>query len=122
MNSIILFKSRASTFTANIAGTVFHIEEDAYEALKRYLENIRANFSGSAAANEIMSDVEARIAELFTERLQGRNVVMLDDVEHVQGIMGKPEDFGGIAVYLASDAAAYHTGDTFVIDGGYVIF
>ncbi|HTO42401.1 MAG TPA: SDR family oxidoreductase [Rhizomicrobium sp.] len=35
---------------------------------------------------------------------------------------GKPEDFGGIAVYLASDAAAYHTGDTFVIDGGYVIF
>jgi NAD(P)-dependent dehydrogenase (short-subunit alcohol dehydrogenase family) len=35
---------------------------------------------------------------------------------------GKAEDFGGIAVYLASDAAAYHTGDTFVIDGGYVIF
>src|SRR5438128_79450 len=83
------------TFTANIAGTVFHVEEDAYEALKRYLENIRANFSGSAAANEIMSDVEARIAELFTERLQGRNVVMLDDVQHVQSIMGKPEDFGG---------------------------
>jgi NAD(P)-dependent dehydrogenase (short-subunit alcohol dehydrogenase family) len=35
---------------------------------------------------------------------------------------GRPEDFGGIAVYLASDASAYHTGDTFVIDGGYSIF
>jgi len=35
---------------------------------------------------------------------------------------GVPEDFGGIAVYLASDASAYHTGDTFVIDGGYAIF
>jgi NAD(P)-dependent dehydrogenase (short-subunit alcohol dehydrogenase family) len=35
---------------------------------------------------------------------------------------GKPEDFGGIAVYLASDASKYHTGDTFVIDGGYSIF
>ncbi|HXC56599.1 MAG TPA: SDR family oxidoreductase [Rhizomicrobium sp.] len=35
---------------------------------------------------------------------------------------GKPEDFGGIAVYLASDAAKYHTGDTFIIDGGYIIF
>lgn len=35
---------------------------------------------------------------------------------------GRPEDFGGIAVYLASDAAAYHTGDTFVIDGGYAVF
>jgi len=35
---------------------------------------------------------------------------------------GVPEDFGAIAVYLASDASAYHTGDTFVIDGGYAVF
>jgi NAD(P)-dependent dehydrogenase (short-subunit alcohol dehydrogenase family) len=35
---------------------------------------------------------------------------------------GKPEDFGGMAVYLASDASRYHTGDTFVIDGGYLVF
>ncbi len=35
---------------------------------------------------------------------------------------GRPEDFGGIAVYLTSDASAYHTGDTIIIDGGYSIF
>jgi NAD(P)-dependent dehydrogenase (short-subunit alcohol dehydrogenase family) len=35
---------------------------------------------------------------------------------------GTPGDFGGIAVYLASDASTYHSGDTFVIDGGYAIF
>lgn len=35
---------------------------------------------------------------------------------------GEPEDFGGIAVYLASDASRFHTGDTFTIDGGYTIF
>jgi NAD(P)-dependent dehydrogenase (short-subunit alcohol dehydrogenase family) len=35
---------------------------------------------------------------------------------------GEPADFGGIAVYLASDASKYHTGDTFVIDGGYLAF
>jgi NAD(P)-dependent dehydrogenase (short-subunit alcohol dehydrogenase family) len=35
---------------------------------------------------------------------------------------GQPADFGGIAVYLASDASAYHTGDTFLIDGGYFLF
>jgi NAD(P)-dependent dehydrogenase (short-subunit alcohol dehydrogenase family) len=35
---------------------------------------------------------------------------------------GLPSDFGAIAVYLTSDASAYHTGDTFVIDGGYSVF
>jgi hypothetical protein len=35
---------------------------------------------------------------------------------------GQPADFGGIAVYLASDASSYHTGETIVIDGGYTKF
>jgi NAD(P)-dependent dehydrogenase (short-subunit alcohol dehydrogenase family) len=35
---------------------------------------------------------------------------------------GEPEDFAGIAVYLASDASRFHSGDTFVIDGGYTVF
>ena len=35
---------------------------------------------------------------------------------------GVPGDFGAIAVYLASDASGYHTGDTFLIDGGYSLF
>ena len=35
---------------------------------------------------------------------------------------GEPADFGGIAVYLASDASAFHTGDNFLIDGGYAIY
>jgi hypothetical protein len=35
---------------------------------------------------------------------------------------GQPEDFSGLAVYLASDASSYHTGDTLMIDGGYAAF
>jgi len=35
---------------------------------------------------------------------------------------GRPEDFGGIAVYLASSASAFHTGDEILIDGGYWVF
>jgi NAD(P)-dependent dehydrogenase (short-subunit alcohol dehydrogenase family) len=38
------------------------------------------------------------------------------------GRWGSPEDFGGIAVYLASDASSWHTGDTITIDGGYLQF
>jgi len=82
------------TLTANVSGTVFHIEEDAYETLHRYLGNIRNQFAGTDGRDEIMADIEARIAELFTERLDGRRqVVSIDDVDHVIGIMGQPEDF-----------------------------
>jgi len=35
---------------------------------------------------------------------------------------GQPEDFGGVAVYLMSEASRYHTGDTLLIDGGYTKF
>jgi NAD(P)-dependent dehydrogenase (short-subunit alcohol dehydrogenase family) len=35
---------------------------------------------------------------------------------------GSGADFGAIAVYLMSDASAYHTGDSFIIDGGYALF
>jgi NAD(P)-dependent dehydrogenase (short-subunit alcohol dehydrogenase family) len=38
------------------------------------------------------------------------------------GRWGTPEDFAGIAVYLASDASSWHTGDTITIDGGYLQF
>ncbi|MBP6313209.1 MAG: PspC domain-containing protein [Flavobacteriales bacterium] len=82
------------TLTANISGTVFHIEEDAYEKLQRYLASIRGQFTGTEGRDEIMADIEARIAELFQERLDGkRQVVNVDDVAHVIGIMGQPEDY-----------------------------
>jgi len=81
------------TLTANISGTVFHIEEDAYDQLSRYLGTIRARFGGSEGRDEIMADIEARIAELFQERLQGRQVVGVPDVDHVIAVMGRPEDY-----------------------------
>jgi len=94
------------TLTANISGTVFHIEEDAYEQLHRYLASVRGQFTGSEGRDEIMADIEARIAELFTERLGGkRQVVSTEDVDHVIAVMGRPEDYtdGGAT---ADDGAA----------------
>lgn len=91
------------TVTANLSGTVFHIEEDAYDRLQRYLGSIRDKFRGSGSMDDIMSDIEARVAELFSERLVGRNVVTLEDVDHVETVMGRPEDFAGEEA--ASEAA-----------------
>lgn len=82
------------TLTVNISGTVFHIEEDAYTVLDRYLASVRAQFEGTEGRDEIMADIETRIAELFQERLQGRgHVVTMADVDHVKAVMGQPEDY-----------------------------
>lgn len=94
------------TVTANVSGTVFNIEEDAYDRLQRYLSGIRAQFDGADGREEIMADIEARIAELFRERLgTQRNVVSIDDVEHVVAVMGQPEDYSEGAAADAGEPA-----------------
>src|SRR5690606_10090232 len=93
------------TITANISGIVFHIESDAYEKLNRYLQTIRRYFEKSEGAEEIMSDIEARIAELFKEKLKNeREVVTMEDVDSVITIMGEPEQ------YMDSDSEDFDTG------------
>jgi phage shock protein PspC (stress-responsive transcriptional regulator) len=82
------------TISINLGGSVFNIEEDAYALLKGYLDNIKSLFAGDPAGPEIMSDIEARIAELFHERNNARkNVVVSADVEEVMTIMGRPQDY-----------------------------
>jgi phage shock protein PspC (stress-responsive transcriptional regulator) len=84
------------TVTINISGIIFHIEEDAFESLSKYLADIKSYFSNTEGGNEIMSDIESRIAELLQERTSAsKQVVLMSDVEVVKNVMGKPEDFGG---------------------------
>lgn len=84
------------TVTINISGIIFHIEEDAYETLSKYLSTIRGYFNNAQDKEEIMSDIEARIAELLKEKISDfKQVVLMGDVDHVMNIMGKPEDFAG---------------------------
>lgn len=84
------------TITANISGSVFHIEEDAYNQLNAYLSNIRQKFQGSQDADEIIADIEGRIAELFLERMKSeRQVVTTEDVASIVQTMGAPDDYLG---------------------------
>ncbi|MEQ8624560.1 MAG: PspC domain-containing protein [Vicingaceae bacterium] len=82
------------TVTANISGVVFHIEVDAYEKLNRYLSTIKTYFRDSEGKDEIMADIEARIAELFKEDMEpGKEVITVINVEKVISIMGEPEQY-----------------------------
>ena len=84
------------TVTVNIGGMVFHIEELAYEKMKKYLEAIRGYFTSSDGRDEIIQDIESRMAEMFNERIgTARQVVTEEDVEFVINAMGKPEQVAG---------------------------
>jgi phage shock protein PspC (stress-responsive transcriptional regulator) len=83
------------TITINIAGIVFHIDESAYESLKQYLSSVKGHFAGSQGGDEIISDIELRIAEMFQARLHdSKQVILSADVEEMIRVMGRPEDFG----------------------------
>ncbi len=82
------------TLTVNIGGIVFHIEERAYEIQRKYLEAIKGHFSPADGRDEIMQDIESRIAEMLQERVSNsKQVIVEDDVNAIVNAMGKPEQF-----------------------------
>jgi phage shock protein PspC (stress-responsive transcriptional regulator) len=77
----------------NLSGQIFHIDEDAYEKLKVYLDTISSHFSNANESKEILSDIETRIAELFHEKMNDENqVISIIEVDEVINIMGRPEE------------------------------
>lgn len=82
------------TVNINLANILFHIDEKAFNKLQRYLESIKRSFSGTAGSDEIIADIEARVAELFQEKMENdRQVITLKEVDEVINIMGQPEDY-----------------------------
>ena len=83
------------TIIININGSVFHIEEDAYEILKNYMTDVKRHFMNSADSFEITTDIENRIAEMFGEILQkdSKQVITELDVNMVIEQMGTIADF-----------------------------
>jgi len=82
------------TLTVNLNSIVFNIDDDAYEVLSKYLSDIASQFSSEEEKDEIMADIEARIAELFGERLQrNKEVISMNDVREIIAILGNPNQF-----------------------------
>ncbi len=80
----------------NFQGRVIPIEEAAYDVLKQYVESLRKFFANEEGRDEIINDIEGRIAELFGERLKkGSTCITNEDVESIIASMGRPEDFEG---------------------------
>ena len=90
-----------TTITINLSNLLFHIEEDAYEKLKRYLGHIETHFKNMEGSHDILNDIESRIAELLKERLgKSREVVNSDDIDEIIIIIGNPDEIEGVGISM----------------------
>lgn len=80
-----------TTENISLAGYAFTIETDAFYELEAYLSDIRNCFSGDASAEEIVADIEERIAELLNERCISGMVVDIAMVQEIKKRIGNPE-------------------------------
>jgi len=83
------------TININLAGIIFHLDEVAFEKFKTYLSNVKTALGKEESGEEIIADIEARIAEIFNLRMKenGSQVVNLSDVEFIETTLGQPEAF-----------------------------
>ena len=94
------------TLSVNIAGQLFRIEEDAWENLSRYLERVSARVNLEQGGEEIIADIETRIAEIFGNGGEPPPLVTSDMVARMIGIMGEPEDYEAGAPEEGEESAA----------------
>ena len=77
----------------NFQGRIIPIEETAFDILKQYIESLRGYFAKEEGCEEIINDIESRIAELFSDRLKRNTQCITDeDVNKVITNIGRPED------------------------------
>ncbi|HEU5165067.1 MAG TPA: PspC domain-containing protein [Chitinophagaceae bacterium] len=80
----------------NLSGRVVPIEDSAYEKLQEYIESLRRYFANEEGRDEIINDIESRIAELMSEKVRkGADSITDADVNEIANSMGRPEDFEG---------------------------
>ncbi len=92
----------------NLAGRVIAIEDSAYTSLKAYLESLHRYFSAEEGRDEIINDIESRIAELLEEKIKrGATAITEADVQEIVGGMGRVEDFAAEEGTSTNAGAAY---------------
>jgi phage shock protein PspC (stress-responsive transcriptional regulator) len=94
----------------NLSGRVVPIEDSAYEKLQEYIESLRRYFANEEGRDEIINDIESRIAELMSEKVRkGADSITDTDVNEIANSMGRPEDFEGEEIKEQSYASSSAT-------------
>lgn len=84
------------TMTVSLNGSIFNLEEDAYNVLNGYLKRLEFHFSNEEGKQEIISDIETRIAEHLRENIKNENqAVDINEINRIIKIMGEPGEIEG---------------------------
>ncbi|MCD6090517.1 MAG: PspC domain-containing protein [Bacteroidales bacterium] len=79
------------TFSININGVLFNIDEDAFEKLNDYLKTLKKHFKNTEGGDDIVNDIEARLAEILKSRiLDLQHIVTINDVDFIIETLGQP--------------------------------
>ena len=98
------------TIHINLAGQPYVIDEPAFDLLHTYIEALKKKFTIEAEQREILADIEARMAEVFAQRMgKTRQVVSEEDVQYVTTLLGKPEDIAGETEHSAATSSSTTT-------------
>mgnify|MGYP000587361406 FL=1 len=90
--------------TINLFGSLYAIDEDAYELLNQYQNNMRRYFSRKEGGEEIAEDIERRIAELFDElKASGVEAITIEHVRDIISRIGNPEEMDGVETETTAD-------------------
>lgn len=82
------------TLTVNISGVSFFIDEDAHRKLNVYIQHLENWFKPKDGGDEIIADIESRLAEIFAQKIKPETgVITLAMVEEAIAVMGQPEEF-----------------------------
>ncbi len=92
----------------NLSGRVIPIEDSAYEKLQSYIDSLRRHFAYEEGRDEIINDIESRIAELMNEKVRkGASCVTDADIEEIVSSMGRPEELDTEAEEATTGNASY---------------
>ena len=97
------------TIKINLGGTLFQIDEEAYQILRRYLQDINGKLKNTPGGAETIEDIELRIAEIFQSQGATAGVISRENVDSMISIIGKPEDFDTSSDTTETRESSYHS-------------
>ena len=113
------FNFMKKVININFQGRILPIEEEAFEILKQYIETLRVYFTNEEGRDEIINDIECRVAELCEDKLKKGSVCITEeDIDSIISSIGRPADFEAQDGFESNSSQSQQNGNQNAADNG----